>query len=127
MRIGDLPAAGEWVRLSLPAPLVGLSGRIIRGMAFTLHGGRATWDCAGKRVSADPKECERLLTQRADQKRKLNGLINTRASLYERLKTATVSEKREILAELADIKGAIPGVTREIEALEAQINALGCT
>ena len=46
--MGALPAAGQWVKLSVPASEVGLEGRTVRGMAFTLYGGRATWDYAGK-------------------------------------------------------------------------------
>jgi len=46
--MGPLPAAGQWVRLEVPAALVGLEGRTLNGMAFTLSGGRATWDHAGK-------------------------------------------------------------------------------
>jgi hypothetical protein len=46
--MGSLPAAGQWVRLDVPASLVGLEGSTLNGMAFTLYGGRATWDHAGK-------------------------------------------------------------------------------
>ncbi len=46
--MGPLPVAGQWVRLQVPAALVGLEGRSVNGMAFTLYGGRATWDYAGK-------------------------------------------------------------------------------
>jgi hypothetical protein len=46
--MGPLPRAGRWVRLEVPARLVGLEGRTLTGMAFTLYGGRATWDQAGK-------------------------------------------------------------------------------
>jgi fibro-slime domain-containing protein/uncharacterized repeat protein (TIGR01451 family) len=46
--MGALPATGKWVRLEVPASLVGLEGRTLNGMAFTLSGGRATWDHAGK-------------------------------------------------------------------------------
>jgi hypothetical protein len=45
---GPLPPAGRWVRLSVPASAVGLEGRSLTGMAFTLYGGRATWDYTGK-------------------------------------------------------------------------------
>jgi RHS repeat-associated protein len=44
----SLPAAGGWVRLEVPASAVGLEGKTINGMAFTLYDGRATWDKAGK-------------------------------------------------------------------------------
>lgn len=46
--MGPLPAAGQWVRLEVPASAVGLEGRTLNGMAYSLYGGRATWDDAGK-------------------------------------------------------------------------------
>ncbi|HEV2766012.1 MAG TPA: hypothetical protein VGV38_23710, partial [Pyrinomonadaceae bacterium] len=46
--MGPLPPAGQWVRLEVAANMVGLEGRTLNGMAFTLYGGRATWDRAGK-------------------------------------------------------------------------------
>jgi hypothetical protein len=45
--MGALPAPGTWVRLQVPAITVGLGGRSIQGLSFTLFGGRATWDRAG--------------------------------------------------------------------------------
>lgn len=47
-RMGDLPPVGMWVRLEVTAEQVGLVGHSLDGMAFTLFGGRATWDRAGK-------------------------------------------------------------------------------
>lgn len=49
--MGLLPPAGRWVRLVVPASLMGLEGRPVDGMAFTLWDGTATWDYAGKRSS----------------------------------------------------------------------------
>ena len=46
--MGDLPTVGEWVRLEVPASLVGLEGSTLNGMAFTLYDGLATWDHASK-------------------------------------------------------------------------------
>ena len=46
--MGPLPTAGQWVRLEVPANVVGLEGKIVEGMAFTLYEGRAAWDRAGK-------------------------------------------------------------------------------
>lgn len=46
--MGALPAAGQWVQLRVPAKLVNLEGSTLSGMAFTLYGGRATWDAAGR-------------------------------------------------------------------------------
>jgi hypothetical protein len=45
--MGPLPAAGKWQQLKVPASQVNLQGNILTGLAFTLYGGRATWDCAG--------------------------------------------------------------------------------
>jgi hypothetical protein len=46
--MGPLPATGQWVQLKVPASQVGLEGSTLNGMAFTLYGGRATWDAAGR-------------------------------------------------------------------------------
>ena len=47
-RIGNLPAKAQWVRLEVPADMVGLEGQTVNGMAFSLFDGKATWDYAGK-------------------------------------------------------------------------------
>jgi uncharacterized repeat protein (TIGR01451 family) len=46
--MGLMPEAGQWVRLEVPADQVGLEGSTLTGMSFSLDGGRATWDLAGK-------------------------------------------------------------------------------
>ncbi|HKQ53664.1 MAG TPA: LamG-like jellyroll fold domain-containing protein [Pyrinomonadaceae bacterium] len=46
--MGAMPPAGQWIRLEVPAGLVGLEGRTVTGMSFGLVDGRATWDRAGK-------------------------------------------------------------------------------
>ena len=45
--MGPRPATGQWVRLEVPAAQVGLEGRRVNGIAFSLYGGRVTWDAAG--------------------------------------------------------------------------------
>jgi len=55
--LGELPPAGKWFRLEVPASAVGLEGHTLSGMSFALDAGRATWDAAGKRTAsavADP-------------------------------------------------------------------------
>jgi alkanesulfonate monooxygenase SsuD/methylene tetrahydromethanopterin reductase-like flavin-dependent oxidoreductase (luciferase family) len=52
--LGSLPSLGQWVRLEVPASSVGLEGHVVNGLAFTLYGGRATWDHAGKSLSSSP-------------------------------------------------------------------------
>jgi RHS repeat-associated protein len=46
--MGPLPPAGQWVRLEVPASLVGLEEKTVNGMSFTLYGGKASWDKVGK-------------------------------------------------------------------------------
>ncbi|MBL8897026.1 MAG: DUF1549 domain-containing protein, partial [Planctomycetes bacterium] len=47
-RMGDLPRAGEWVRLEVPAQDVGLApGSVIHGLAITHWDGVAYWDALG--------------------------------------------------------------------------------
>jgi hypothetical protein len=45
--MGQLPPAGQWVRLTVPAKSVGLEGKKLRGMAFKLHQGVCLWGGAG--------------------------------------------------------------------------------
>lgn len=45
--MGALPGTGAWVRLDVPASLVGLDGATINGMAFALFDGIASYDQAG--------------------------------------------------------------------------------
>jgi hypothetical protein len=46
--VAALPSYGQWVRLEVPASAVGLEGRTIAGMAFTLYDGQAWFDNALK-------------------------------------------------------------------------------
>ena len=47
--MGPLPALGQWVRLEVPAKLVGLKkGSKVGGWAFTQFGGKVYWDKSGK-------------------------------------------------------------------------------
>ena len=47
-RVGGLPPTGQWVKLQVPARKVGLQSASVNGMGFSLVGGRATWDDAGR-------------------------------------------------------------------------------
>jgi hypothetical protein len=53
-RIGDIPSGVGWKQLVVPANLVGLENKLVNGMKFTLHGGRAAWDRVGKILAAVP-------------------------------------------------------------------------
>jgi hypothetical protein len=45
---GTLPAAGQWVKLSIPASAVGLEGATVSGLDLALYNGRASWDAIGR-------------------------------------------------------------------------------
>ena len=45
---GPLPAAGQWVKLTVPAKVLGLEGAVLSGLDFTVFDGRATWNATGK-------------------------------------------------------------------------------
>jgi hypothetical protein len=47
-RVGPMPEAGKWVRLEVPAAVVGLNELKIYGAAFTLYDGRTWFDRSGK-------------------------------------------------------------------------------
>ncbi|MGF1582739.1 MAG: PSD1 and planctomycete cytochrome C domain-containing protein [Gemmataceae bacterium] len=56
-RQGNLPKAGEWVRLEIPAQKVNLKpGAKINGWAFTQFGGTVYWDKAGIVKMPDPSK-----------------------------------------------------------------------
>ena len=49
--MGAVPAAGQWIRLEVPASQVALEGSTVRAMSFTLYDGRVTWDKAGRNTA----------------------------------------------------------------------------
>ncbi len=52
---GDLPATGEWIRLSVPASAMGLeAGAKIGGFALTQFDGHVRWDLVGVESVVDP-------------------------------------------------------------------------
>jgi len=46
--IGPLPAKGQWVKLSVPASKIGITGTSISGMYFATYAGKVWFDRAGK-------------------------------------------------------------------------------
>jgi phosphatidylethanolamine-binding protein (PEBP) family uncharacterized protein len=52
--IGPLPPTGQWVRLEIPASLVGIEGSSVNGMGFAIFNGSVTWDRIGKTWGTPP-------------------------------------------------------------------------
>jgi len=46
--MGALPATGQWVRLEVPASLIGLGNQDVLGMAFSMFDGKVWFDRVGK-------------------------------------------------------------------------------
>src|SRR5439155_1554366 len=66
--VGALPAAGQWARLEVPASAVALEGSTLNGMGFSLYGGRATWDAAGKSSSGSTTTLPTVTVTASDAK-----------------------------------------------------------
>jgi hypothetical protein len=60
---GRLPFTDEWVRLEVAASRVGLAGKQVTGLAFTLFDGQAAWDYAGVRSPINPSSDAAYKTQ----------------------------------------------------------------
>jgi hypothetical protein len=45
---GEMPKAGGWVRLAVPAAKVALEGKVVRGVAFKMHEGQVYWGATGR-------------------------------------------------------------------------------
>lgn len=53
-KLGDLPKAGEWVRLEVPINEIGITSQTaVHGIALTQHGGTVSWDKIGARTTRD--------------------------------------------------------------------------
>jgi len=52
-RMGPLPETGKWVRLEVPAAVVGLSGLTVQGAGFLLYDGQGWFDRTGKASRAN--------------------------------------------------------------------------
>lgn len=52
--MGPIPAAGQWVRLEVPAALVNLENKVVKSMSFSLYDGSVAWDAAGVRTLRSP-------------------------------------------------------------------------
>ena len=74
--IGPLPAAGQWVRLEVPARELGLEGKIVRGMIFKLYGGQVYWHACGSiRMESEGFVKERGFPMTEARRRPVDGQV----------------------------------------------------
>ncbi|MGE0608203.1 MAG: hypothetical protein AB7O62_13995 [Pirellulales bacterium] len=69
--MGPLPAAGSWQRLEVPASAVGLEGATLRGMGFSLVGGKCYWSKSGTLGPSRIEREEMVAIGKPEQMRKL--------------------------------------------------------
>jgi mono/diheme cytochrome c family protein len=122
-RMGDLPAAGEWVRLEIPAADVGLAGRRVSGWAFSQSGGTVHWDNAGLRTSrAVDVRWEESLPAWVEAM-KAAGDVRVPPEVKEALaaQTATAAQ-REVLTQFY-LRTSHRATRPALEALDAEIAA----
>ena len=127
--MGALPPVGQWVRLEVPASQVGLEGKSIKGMAFTLYGGKATWDRSGKASAMTPSpppstKSPESVTRAKDKATSLAGSVSSDFSY------AGASESSSS-PELAPIVSELDSLTKDIEQAYADFllekNLFGAT
>jgi hypothetical protein len=125
-RVGDLPKAGEWVRLEIEAGKVGLKpGTTVNGWAYTQHGGTAFWDKGGLNTQT-PQQGQTFdsLTEwiRAQKATAKNGLPKP---IQDAVKTAKEKRTPEQTKLLRDhfLKTAWSGARKQLAPLYDQIAA----
>lgn len=98
-RIGDLPEAGQWVRLEVPVADVGLQpGARVHGWAFTQFDGTVSWDLAG--IVRREVAYTSLAAWEKDQQ--AAGASALPAPIQEILKVATEDRSQEQAKQLRD-------------------------
>lgn len=97
--MGPLPPSDTWVRLEVPASSVGLDGREINGMAFTLYGGEAVWDIAGR----SPGVTSRGFTS-SDRITRLRQQIRSEEQAY--FAAPTVASRKALQAKKRQVRDA---------------------
>jgi hypothetical protein len=104
---GDLPAAGEWIRLAVPLAAVGLAPDVaVDGVACAQNGGRAWWDEIGTHTARSEAEmslpAELIAALRAPP---ADADAQRRVSAHWRVTAAETAPLRE---RIADLEAALP-------------------
>lgn len=101
--MGRLPAVGEWVRLKIPATVVGLNGQEIKGIGFVAYGGRAYWDKTTK--SSQYNETQRdswILANKIAFDNKTETVINYSTSQDANITLSIYDEEENLITTLID-------------------------
>ena len=132
-RRGDLPGAGEWVRLEVPIAEVGLvPGDKVTNFAFTQFGGRAYWDESGVHTVNDKYRADGLseamiaAVTRADAERSAAEqklILDHYRSTAEELKPLR-DEVAKLDSQLSAARAAVRTVPATVSAKPREIRVL---
>ncbi len=109
VRMGPLPEAGKWVRLEVEAARVGIDpAMVIRGWAFTQHGGTAYWDRAGNVTQGGPGSPQDVLAALSawQQDADLAGVRD--AAALAKLPGDERNEWQALWARVPDVRPVVP-------------------
>jgi hypothetical protein len=118
-RTGDLPAAGQWIRLEVPAAAVDLEpGDKVTELAFTQFGGTVLWDLTGRHTT-DPAAAVFGLSDAARQ-----ALVDSGDHPPEgEARTALMDHYRTIAPLLAPARKRLAELRKEENAVRAMIRS----
>ncbi|QDU82213.1 Planctomycete cytochrome C [Polystyrenella longa] len=125
MRLGDLPAKGEWVRLEVPAGKIGLKeGDIVDGLAMSQYSGTVYWDKLGLLSYGDFKK-EGFDSQRVWEQveLELQDSSTLPADLLAAIKTSPADRTPELATKISHyyLENFNPTTRAEFEAVKAKI------
>ncbi|MCP4345701.1 MAG: hypothetical protein GY795_09265 [Desulfobacterales bacterium] len=99
--MGSLPPTGKWVRLKIPASVVGLSGKEVKGVAFVTYNGKAYWDKTTK--SSDYNETQEnswMPASQIESEDKGEGTVNYSVSQNSTLNLAIYDKDNNLVKNL---------------------------
>jgi hypothetical protein len=141
VQIGELPEAGKWVRLEVPAARLGLRpGSKVTGVAFTQFDGKAYWDKAGLVSVNDPAQDPDLSFAAWEKQQRESGDASTgpqeiKDLLKKAPATLETEERRKLRAyylasvyadpqsPVAPLRAQMKSIKEKREALEKEIPA----
>lgn len=119
-RVGDLPKAGEWGRLTVPVAALGLApGAVVGQLACTQFGGLIYWDNVGL-VTSDP--ASRLAHLPAEAAALLSAEILDREKVV-RLYLQTTPAYQQLTADLTKMEGERTAILKTAPSVPATISA----
>lgn len=119
-RAGDLPKAGEWIRLAVPAVALGLPpGSVVGQIACTQFGGRVHWDNVGLHTTDPARRLGHLPAEAIAELRAATPDRAKLAAFYQR----TTPAWQALSAELANAESERAAILKSVSTVPATISA----